>query len=121
MLEHVLGQKYGEIFPRHVLGDAGQDQIWRFWSWLQSKLEGRWRWGVPSRRHLSHIQHTTSNLYVQIKRGPATKRFVTCDVNGCDLALQQPQGDEGEVVVGGRAVAVLLHGGFQLGDDQVGR
>ena len=23
---HVLGQKYGEIFPRHVLGDAVQDQ-----------------------------------------------------------------------------------------------
>jgi hypothetical protein len=26
MLEHVLGQKYGEIFPRHVLGDAVQDR-----------------------------------------------------------------------------------------------
>ncbi len=32
MLEHVLGQKYGEIFPRHVLGEVRQDQIWRFWS-----------------------------------------------------------------------------------------
>ena len=25
-LEHMLGQKYGEIFPRHVLGDSVQDR-----------------------------------------------------------------------------------------------
>ena len=51
----------------------------------------------------------------------SAKSRLTGDVKDCDLALQQPQGDEGEVVVGGRAVAVFLYGGFQLGDDQVGR
>ena len=32
MLEHVLGQKYGEIFPRHVLDDGAQDPKPRFLS-----------------------------------------------------------------------------------------
>ena len=32
MLEHMLGQKYGEIFPRRVLGDAVQDRKPRFLS-----------------------------------------------------------------------------------------
>jgi hypothetical protein len=45
MLEHVLGQKYGEIFPRHVLGDAVQDQKPRFLSSPEQNnhpdLEGR--------------------------------------------------------------------------------
>ena len=45
MLEHVLGQKYGEIFPRHVLGDSVQDRKPRFLSSPEQNnhpdLEGR--------------------------------------------------------------------------------
>ena len=45
MLEHVLGQKYGEIFPRRVLGDAVQDRKPRFLSSPEQNnhpdLEGR--------------------------------------------------------------------------------
>ena len=35
------------------------------------------RRGVPSHRHLPHIQHTTSNLYVQLERTVGLV-FFTC-------------------------------------------